>query len=188
MMKIKKVKSDIRRNFGLSIEIFAASVVVGILVTITGGVSVYSATSTHTPYTLTIDGVQCNQSEQLLFHIHAHLDIIINGHYFVVPSQIGITDTCFYWLHTHDETCIIHIESPVNRDFTLGQFFDIWDKKFGNDQIRFNNTQIFNYVAGGNSPMNVYVNGIKVPNTVNYREIKLHPHDEIAIVYGTPPS
>ena len=118
----------------------------------------------------------CNVVEQLLFHIHAHLDIIINGVYFLVPSQIGIPGNCFFWLHTHDESGIIHIESPVNRDYTLGQFFDIWNKKLNNDQI-------FNYVANANNPLTVYVNGTKVPNGTNYRDIKLHAHDEIAIVY-----
>jgi hypothetical protein len=78
--------------------------------------------------------------EQAVFHIHAHLDIIINGVYFLVPSQIMIPSNCFYWLHTHDESGIIHIEAPMHRDFTLGQFFDIWNKKLSNDQI-------FNYVA-----------------------------------------
>jgi hypothetical protein len=95
-----------------------------------------------------------------------------------VTAQTGITTRCIYWLHAHDESGIIHIESPVNGDFTLGQFFDIWNKKL-------NNTQIFNYVANVKSPLNVYVNGTKVPNGASYRDIKLHAHDEIAIVYGT---
>jgi hypothetical protein len=186
LLDIRKLKGYVCNNFSLSIVIIAAS---GVLVSISVGTLIaYSATTTpHAPFPLTVDGVQCNPSEQLLFHIHAHLDIIVNGRYFLVPAQIGISNICFFWLHTHDVTGVIHIESPVNRDFTLGQFFDIWSKKFSNDQIRFNNTQIFNYVATGNSPLNVYVNGAKVPNGINYRDIKLHAHDEIAIVYGTPP-
>ena len=43
-------------------------------------------------------------------------------------------------------------------------------------------------MANGNSPLNVYVNGTKVPNGANYKDIKLHAHDEIAIVYGSRPS
>ncbi len=35
---------------------------------------------------------------------------------------------CFYWLHTHTEDGIIHIESPVQRTFTLGHFFAIWGR------------------------------------------------------------
>jgi hypothetical protein len=44
------------------------------------------------------------------------------------------------------------------------------------------------FLANGNNPLNVYINETKVPNGTNYRDIKLHAHDEIAIVYGTPPS
>jgi len=43
---------------------------------------------------LMIDGLQCNEAEQLLFHIHAHLDIIIDGQYFLVnpfTNVLGIT-------------------------------------------------------------------------------------------------
>jgi len=37
-----------------------------------------------------------------------------------------------------------------------------------------------------NDPNNlsVYVNGTKVQDGTDYRDIKLRPHDEIAIVYG----
>ncbi|HYV52694.1 MAG TPA: hypothetical protein VE971_05310, partial [Candidatus Eisenbacteria bacterium] len=74
---------------------------------------------------------------------------------------------------------------PMLRDFTLGQIFDIWNKKLSNDQI-------FNYVANANNPLKVYINGTKVPDGTNYRDIKLNTgtsaHNEIAIVYGTPPS
>jgi hypothetical protein len=131
---------------------------------------------------LPIDNIQCNTMEQPVFHIHAHMDIIINGIYFAIPAQIGIIpDKCFFWVHTHDESGIIHIETPVNREFTVGQFFDIWNKKF-------NNNQIFDKVVNGSNILSVYLNGNKEPNGVNYRDTKLHAHDEIAIVYGTAPS
>jgi hypothetical protein len=172
-------------NLRLVIIVFIALIAIGT----SAGIYLATAQKPYLTTPLTIDGIECNAAEQLLFHIHAHLDIIINGQYFLVPAQIGIIpDKCFYWLHTHDIIGIIHIESPVNRDFTLGQFFDIWNKKFTNDQIKFNNNQIFNYVANGNNPLSVYINGTKVPNEANYREIKLHAHDEIAIVYGNAPS
>lgn len=91
------------------------------------------------------------------FHIHTHLDIFINGNHYTVPSQIGIKpdDRCLYWLHTHDDNGVIHIEAPEKRDFTLGKFFDIWDKKFSN-------AQIFDNEVNGNNTLSVYVNGHKV--------------------------
>jgi len=133
------------------------------------------------PTDLAVDGIQCNANEQFLFHIHAHLDIFVNGQLMYIPPQIGIIPgKCIYWLHTHDETGIIHIESPVKRDFTLGQFFEIWKKKL-------NNSQAFDNVFDGKNVPTVYVNGSKVPSGINYRDIKLHAHDEIALVYGIPP-
>ena len=115
-----------------------------------------------------------------------HIDIFINGQRYIVPSQVGIIpERCLYWLHTHDDSGIIHIESPVAKNYTLGQFFDIWNKKF-------NNSQIIDNVANGNNNNNntlsVYVNGQKVSSGANYRDIKLNEHDQIAIVYGKPPT
>jgi hypothetical protein len=137
-------------------------------------------TSATSASALTVDGIQCNTNEQLLFHIHAHLDIFVNGQLIYIPPQIGIIpDKCIYWLHTHDVTGIIHIESPVKRDFTLGQFFDIWSKKL-------NNSSEFASLFGGKNTPDVYVNGQKI-NGIYYREIKLHAHDEIALVFGKPP-
>ena len=128
-----------------------------------------------------IDNIQCNSMEQAAFHIHAHLDILINGQPYTIPSQIGIVpDRCFYWLHTHDDSGIIHIESPATRNFTLGQFFDIWNKKF-------TNTQIFDNIVDNKNTLSVYVNGTQVNPRVNYKDIKLSGQDEIAIVYGSRP-
>ena len=130
----------------------------------------------------TVDGIQCNAIEQLLFHNHAHLDIFIGGQPYTVPSQIGIIPgKCIYWLHTHDDSGVIHIESPVTRNFTLGQFFDIWKK-------RFSNVQIFDNIANATNVMAVYVNGNKVNGEADYRNINLQEHDQIAIVFGKPPS
>jgi len=101
-----------------------------------------------------------------------------------VPPQIGIIpEKCIYWLHTHDESGIIHIESPIKRDFTVGQFFELWKKKLENPQI-FDN--IFNEKSS-NMPQ-IYINGNKLPSGTNYRDVKLHAHDEIVLIYGTSPS
>jgi len=179
----RSIMTPSKRCFNLSNKSIAFSSAGVLIAIICNGIGLNSAMSVHAliPAAPTIAGIACNSREQAAFHIHAHLDIIINGVYFLVPSQIGIPGNCFYWLHTHDESGIVHIEAPMYRDFTLGQFFDIWGKKLSNDQI-------FTYVANANNPLNVYINGTKVPDGTNYRDIKLHAHDEIAIVYGTPPS
>ena len=93
-----------------------------------------------------VDGIACSTNEQTLFHIHAHLTVFVNGVARQIPAAIGIpgaqaqqtpqgpfiaTGTCFYWLHTHAADGIIHIESPVHRTYTLGQFFDEWGQPLG---------------------------------------------------------
>jgi hypothetical protein len=149
------------------------------------GIGTYVATA-QTPSSiipLTIDGIECNATEHFLFHIHTHISIFVNGQLMYVPSQIGIIpEKCIYWLHTHDKSGIIHIESPIKRDFTVGQFFDLWKKKL-------NNTQIFDNLFNqkDNAP-EIYINGSKLANGTNFRDVKLHAHDEIVLIYGTPPS
>jgi hypothetical protein len=91
----------------------------------------------------TVDGISCQANEQTIFHIHAHLTIYVNGSPRQVPAGIGIpgaqarssaqgtfisSGTCFYWLHTHAADGVIHIESPIQRTYTLGDFFDEWDQ------------------------------------------------------------
>lgn len=79
---------------------------------------------------LAIDGVECQSMEGAVEHIHSHLQIFNHGRAVAVPAQIGILASggCLYWLHTHTPDGIIHIEAPVRRTFTLGQFFDIWGR------------------------------------------------------------
>jgi hypothetical protein len=97
-----------------------------------------------------VDGIGCSTNEQTLFHIHAHLTVFVNGVARQVPAAIGIpgaqvqdtaqgpfvaSGTCFYWLHTHVADGVIHIESPVHRAYTLGQFFDEWRQPLGPGQV-----------------------------------------------------
>ena len=188
MAEVMKKSGSKKRSWKYSKKLVIIVISISILVAAVAAaiyIGVYYSGRPDTPTTtaasaLTVDGIQCNTIEQLLFHIHAHLDIFVNGQLIYIPPQIGIIpDKCIYWLHTHDGTGIIHIESPVKRDFTLGQFFDIWSKKL-------NNSSEFANIFGGKNIPEVYVNGQKVTG-INYREIKLHAHDEIALVYGKPP-
>src|ERR671938_57052 len=161
-------------------------IVIGLIIVVAIGIGVAVASSkflsSFSATAQTIDGIQCNAAEQLVFHNHAHLDIFINGQPYTVPSQVGIVPgKCIYWLHTHDDSGIVHIESLVTRNFTLGQFFDIWKKKFSN-------VQIFDNIANATNAMAVYVNGNKINGEADYRNINIQEHDQIAIVFGRPPS
>jgi hypothetical protein len=135
-----------------------------------------------------IDGIGCQSSEQTVFHIHAHLTIFVNGSPRQVPAGIGVpgaqaqstaqgpfvsSGTCFYWLHTHAADGIIHIESPIRRTYTLGDFFDEWGQPLRPHQMG----PAIGRVAA------IY-NGQRY--TGNPRDIPLNPHAQIQLEIGTP--
>jgi hypothetical protein len=75
----------------------------------------------------------------LVIHIHPHLNVTFDGTPITVPSQIGIDSSLwkdhsldqygtpgFAPLHTHDASGTIHVESTINRNYTLGEFLNIW--------------------------------------------------------------
>ena len=135
-----------------------------------------------------VDGIGCQTGEQVLFHIHAHLTIFVNGSPRQVPAGIGIpgaraqntpqgpfvsSGNCFYWLHTHAADGIIHTESPVQRTYTLGDFFDEWGQPLGPGQVgpaRGHVTAIYNGRLYRGNP----------------RDIPLTRHAQIQLEVGTP--
>jgi hypothetical protein len=135
-----------------------------------------------------VDGVQSNDMEQVLFHVHAHLAIYDNGKQKLLPYGIGIVPpyqlqqtadgpfvaggTKYYWLHTHDETGVIHIESPVQRTYKLGEFFDVWRQPLSATQV--------GPVKGA---VTAFVNGKKY--TGDPRDIPLNAHSVIQLDLGT---
>ena len=129
------------------------------------------------PTAMAISGIECNRSEQLNYHIHSGLDVFVNGVQQQVPSNIGIlsSPSCLYWLHTHSEDGIIHVEAPETREFTLGQFLDIWQQT--------NSTGLFDSVT--DMPVTAYVDGQRFEG--DYRTIPLESLRKIVLVYGTPP-
>jgi hypothetical protein len=112
-------------------------------------------------------------------HIHVHLTIIDHGKPVAIPEDVGrpIAGQCFYWLHTHTPDGIIHIESPVLRDFSLGQFFAVWGQPLSRHDV-----------AGAKprpgESVNVYVDGqpyVGEPGAIAFAQ-----HLDVAIVVGAP--
>jgi hypothetical protein len=62
-------------------------------------------------------------------HIHATLTIIADGNSIPVPKNVGI-GSVHQPLHTHEDDHVIHVESSDTRDYTLGNFFQVWGKRF----------------------------------------------------------
>jgi hypothetical protein len=73
-----------------------------------------------------VDGLICAAGMAETFHVHSHVAIFKDGQWLAFPKNVGILSSCNYETHTHDNTGIIHIETPNFKDFTLGQVFDVW--------------------------------------------------------------
>jgi hypothetical protein len=136
------------------------------------------STSTYEP----VDRVSCDQLEQTVLHIHAHVSLYINGKLTPLPADVGIPREasgkaiCFYWLHTHDASGVIHIEAPVKASFTFGQFRDEWCQKFQN--LGFPG-QLFQ-----NSGWTIWINGQRYSGTLE--SIPLAAHSLITLAYNSP--
>ncbi|GAA1975408.1 hypothetical protein GCM10009838_39480 [Catenulispora subtropica] len=98
-----------------------------------------------------VDGIPPGPMVEGGYHIHAHLAVFVNGVQAWIPAGVGVTRPLeldphrndpaitgakgFYWLHTHDESGVIHAEAPQEHAFTLGQFFDMWGQPLSRQRV-----------------------------------------------------
>lgn len=107
------------------------------------------------------------------YHIHPELSIFVNGTEVPVPLNLGVKATGMTAIHTHDEKGVIHVEAPIQKDFTLGDFFAVWGKDFSS-------TKLLDNVVSENTQIVVTVNGQKVDT---YENTILRDKDKIVISY-----
>ena len=147
-------------------------------------------------------GLEPETKEYMTNHVHAHLDVFVDGQPIAIPAGIGINiddpgvrrfdepdgsvgyggitgcaTACISPLHTHGPDGIIHTESQSPEPNTLGQFFIEWG-------VTLNDECVGEFC--GPKPIAFYVNG--EPYTQDPRAIELTDRKEIAIVIGTPPA
>jgi len=117
-------------------------------------------------------------------HFHAHVSLFVEGDQKAIPPAIGITDPffrddyviggdCWYWLHTHDGTGVIHIEPPDDGAYTLGQLFDVWGQQLSDEGV-----------AGFSGEVSVFVNGTR--HNGDPREIVLTSRKHVSLQVGRP--
>ncbi len=93
-----------------------------------------------------VDNIMCDTSMSNNYHIHFYLGVFVNGKQVALPAGVGMVDPqppdntgfvniaqCFYHIHTHDQSGVIHIEDPNPNNlaiqqpmYTLKDLFDIW--------------------------------------------------------------
>lgn len=102
-----------------------------------------------------VNGITCRSSmgQNVEYHTHQHIRIFVDGEQKRIPAGVGIHGTpwtqdidggrflnnsakgCVYWLHSHADDGIIHVESPSKRTFTLGDFFDVWGQPLSKTRV-----------------------------------------------------
>ena len=143
-----------------------------------GAVALASPALADAPSGNPVDGIRCDRMEGAVFHIHQHLTVLDHGKAVEIPDEVGrpVVAQCLYWIHTNTNDGIIHVESPVYKTFTLGQFFDIWGQPLSATAAA--------SAKAGKGQMRVYVN--TSPYKGNPRGIELAQHTDIVIEVGPP--
>ena len=129
-----------------------------------------------------VANIKCDSGEQFGVHYHAHLTIMYRGEPASIPGSTGILSAkkCFYWMHTHTTSGIIHIEAPkdsASRQFTVGDFFQVWNQPLSTKQVA-------TFTVGKGDELEMWVDG--KPYTGDPRKIVLKSHTQVVIEIGPP--
>lgn len=111
-------------------------------------------------------------------HRHAHLDLFVDGERVTVPAGIGLDagDTPVSSVHTHNPDGIVHVESPVDRRYTLADFFAVWGLRAGRGCLG-------GSCAAGDRALHVFVDGREAePDPA---QVELTDRREVVVSYGT---
>ena len=175
--------------------------VLGVLVLLTIGLIAWIVYNNRpTPGPATVAGIPCDQLEHTQVHYHAAVQIIYLGQLVNLAANTGISGdpsspTCFYWLHVHPANPnVIHIESPADQTFTLGQFFAVWtawNKAQGGPAEPLDSTHVatFTLTPGETLVMYIDLQDGKGPQayTGDPKTIVLRAHEVITLEI-TPPA
>lgn len=115
----------------------------------------------------------CTTDMATEFHIHPIVEVVINGESEKIPTNLGIRQNCMNSIHTHSSDGVVHVESPEKRDFTLGDFFAVWQEPFTKDEV-------LDYKTDGTHRVRVTVNGTEVET---FEETVLKDEERITIYY-----
>lgn len=124
-----------------------------------------------------VDGITCDPTMSNNYHVHFYLGVFVNGSQVALPGGVGMENpgafgsgppgyaypgfinsaTCFYGIHVHDRSGIVHVESTdptgtkiTGSIYTLQDLFDIWG-------ITVNSLQFGNFTS--TSPLEVFTSG-----------------------------
>ncbi|MFN2449395.1 MAG: hypothetical protein ABR508_06345 [Candidatus Baltobacteraceae bacterium] len=144
----------------------------------------------------TIDGIPCLATmDEAHYHVHVFVGLINNGSEEALPDGTGMnnpgadsggvvsTASCFYYLHTHDASGVVHIEDPSTASrttslHTLGQYLDIWGQPVSGTRVY---TSGARYQGEGDQTVS---NTTYVQYTGDPHAIPLYAHEVIWFEWG----
>ena len=82
-------------------------------------------------------GLEDVWGRDLAMHDHTHVTVTVDGESVTVPGNVGHDEDSRFAaeIHTHDTSGIVHVESPTDETFTLGQFFSEWGVALDEDHV-----------------------------------------------------
>jgi flagellar basal body-associated protein FliL len=156
------------RNVIVVIIIAVVAIASGIVAAANAGF--FQASKAQSPPTTTTTA--SDENKPMVMHIHPILSLYIDGKPVTIPQNIGIDVNLYkthkldaygmkmpdmpsmpvmYPTHTHDTSGKIHVESNEKRDYTLGDFLEVWGMDFSGKTVK------------------MTVDGTPVPTNTDYR-------------------
>lgn len=135
------------------------------------------------------NAVPCDQLEHTQVHYHAELQILVDGSLMPIPTDVGRTAGCYYWLHMHSgEPGMIHIEAPLDRRFILADFFQVWSNWAGEKEL-LDTTHVSTIALGSDQRLAVYVDSGNGPKAYSGDPATIVLEDrEVITLEVTPPT
>jgi hypothetical protein len=115
----------------------------------------------------------CVSQSNVVMRLQVNLRIVINGSRIRIPAKIGDAQGCVRPVHTIDASGMVYVESPINYEFTLKDFFAVWNQHFSKDQL-------FYFKATGGHTITMTVDG--KPN-LDYENHVLSDREQIVITF-----
>lgn len=154
-----------------------------------------------------VDKIPCSPTEYLNdYHVHIYLGIVYQGRQIAVPDAIGLhgpgaeqngyisTAKCFYYIHTHDASGMVHIESPNNLPpsaavYTLQNVLDVWGMKYSHTSFGPYKGELRVFIGNPSSLGETTVNHYaKFKQAGKLGTIAIKSHEVIWIEIGKPVS
>jgi hypothetical protein len=151
-----------------------------------------------------VDGIPCDQNEYLNdYHVHAYLGIVYHGKQVAIPPAIGLihpgpkengyitTAGCFYFIHTHDASGIVHVEdkknfAPTATVHPFGDVLDIWGVKLTSDTLGDLKGPVSAYVGNESKIGQLTVNSYTKIRVDGVRPLKIRSHEVLWLVVDSP--